>query len=215
VPMGPLRFHSLDPVDPFHRFYYESRVWMDTHWLGVPAQKCPLDLWIYQEILFELRPDLVIETGTAAGGSAFFFASMMDLLGHGKVMTIDIADLAGRPEHNRITYVSGSSVDENVLMLARASAAEADTVMVVLDSAHDAAHVLAELRSYCDLVSPGSYLIVEDTNVNGHPVLPSHGAGPREAVQLFLSQRDNFVVDHGREKFLMTFNPGGYLRRSD
>jgi cephalosporin hydroxylase len=204
----------MDAVDRFHELYYDSEVWKKrTSWLGVPAQKCPLDLWIYQEILFELRPDVVVETGTASGGSAFFMASVMDLIGHGKVVTIDIAEREQRPEHGRIRYVKGSSTDAEVIAEAHRETERAKTVIVVLDSAHDTEHVLSELRSYSDFVTSGSYLIVEDTNVNGHPVLPAHGPGPWEAVDAFLTETDAFEVDLGWEKFLLTFNPRGYLRR--
>jgi cephalosporin hydroxylase len=204
----------VDEFDRFHVAYYDSEVWKDdTRWFGVPAQKCPLDLWIYQELLFQLRPDLVIETGTASGGSAHFLASVMDLLRRGRVLTIDIETIEGRPEHERIRYVTGSSLDEEIVAASRAEASDAETVMVVLDSAHDMEHVLAELHAYSTLVTPGSYLIVEDTNVNGHPVLPAHGPGPQEAVDQFLAQTESFEVDHSREKFLLTFNPRGYLQR--
>jgi cephalosporin hydroxylase len=92
-------------------------------------------------------------------------------------------------------------------------AAGAGRVLVVLDSDHSRDHVLAELRAYAPLVTPGSYLVVEDTNVNGHPVYEAFGPGPMEAVQDFLKERDDFEVDRSREKFLLTFNPGGWLRK--
>jgi cephalosporin hydroxylase len=204
----------VDEVDRFHVAYYDSEVWKDdTRWFGVPAQKCPLDLWVYQELLFQLRPDLVIETGTASGGSAYFLASIMDLLGRGRVVTIDIQTIEGRPQHDRIRYVTGSSLDEEIVGASRAKASGAETVMVILDSAHEKEHVLAELHAYSPLVTPGSYLVVEDTNVNGHPVLPVYGPGPAEAVGEFLAETEQFRVDRSREKFLLTFNPRGYLQR--
>ena len=201
-----------DTVAEFHRHYYNSFVWTDTSWLGVPTQKCPLDLWIYQELLFELRPGLIIETGTAAGGSALFLASICDLLGCGRIVTVDIAGPYG-PKHSRIRYLTGSSVDPLIVENCRVMAVGEARVMVILDSDHAADHVLAELRSYAPLVTPESYLIVEDTNVNGHPVLSEYGPGPAEAVAAFLSETDDFEADGSREKFWMTFNPGGYLRR--
>lgn len=198
----------------FHRLYYDLRpqTWSDTRWLGVRVAKCPLDLWIYQEILHELRPSLVVETGTFEGGSAFFYASCMDLIGHGRVITIDIELRPDRPEHKRITYLTGSSVDASILEAAR-GAAGGGPVMVVLDSDHSYGHVLAELHAYAPLVSEGSYLVVEDTNLNGHPVLRRFGPGPYEAVEEFLRGNTSFVRDREREKFLLTFNPGGWLRR--
>lgn len=203
------------PVARFHQLYYDSmeRTWMDTHWLGVPTLKCPLDLWIYQEILYETRPDLIIETGTAHGGSALFLASMLDLIGAGCVCTIDVAEVPDRPVHPRIRYVTASSTDPSVIAEMTDLAASAERVMVLLDSDHSCDHVTAELAAYSDLVTPGCYLIVEDTNVNGRPVLPEFGPGPGEALDAFLATDTRFEVDGAREKLLMTFNPGGFLRR--
>ena len=203
------------PVDEFHKLYYNSsaQTWGRTYWLGVAAQKCPLDLWIYQEIIFQLRPDLIVETGTADGGSALFLASICDLLGRGKVISIDIEDRTDRPAHKRIEYWLGSSTEEEIVGRVKKEAAGEETVMVILDSDHHHEHVLRELQIYGPLVSPGSYLIVEDTNVNGHPVLPEFGPGPWEAVDDFLRGRDDFIMDERREKFFMTFNPKGFLLR--
>jgi len=199
-------FHQLDSGSP-------ETTWANTRWLGVRAQKCPLDLWSYQEILHEVRPDLIIETGTAEGGSGLFLASMCDLLGRGSVVTIDVLPNPSRPRHRRLTYLLGSSTDPAIVEQASRRAGRDGRVLVILDSDHSKEHVQAEMRAYADLVSVGSYLIVEDTNVNGHPVLPDFGPGPREAVEEFLEERPDFAVDADREKFLMTFNPMGYLRR--
>ena len=87
------------------------------------------------------------------------------------------------------------------------------SVMVILDSDHTRDHVLAELRAYAPIVTPGQYLVVEDSNINGHPVFPGFGPGPMEALQAFLAETGEFEVDRSREKFLVTFNPGGYLRK--
>ena len=202
-------------VDEFHRLYYDRRVqtWGETYWLGHHVLKCPLDLWIYQEILYEVRPDLIVETGTYRGGSALFLASICDLLGRGEVVSIDSATQKGRPRHMRITYLTGDSTSEAILRQVRRRARGKKRVVVILDSGHGKEHVLAELRAYAPLVPPGSYLIVEDTNLNGHPVEPDHGPGPAEAVAAFLAENGAFVRDESREKFLLTFNPGGYLKK--
>lgn len=203
-------------TEQFHELYYESRVWCNTFWLGVETQKCPLDLWIYQEILFELRPRFIVETGTAAGGSALFLASVCDLLNRGEIITVDIEDRPRRPAHARIKYLCGSSIAEEIVGTVKKVVKDAGPVMVILDSDHHKEHVLQELRIYGAVVTEGSYLIVEDTNVNGHPVSQLHGPGPMEAVETFLKESGKFVPDREREKFLMTFNPNGYLRkRSD
>lgn len=202
-------------LDEFHRLYYYAHdtTWTQTRWLGTSALKCPFDLWVYQEILVETRPDLVIETGTHAGGSALYLASVLDLVGHGRVVTVDIDVHKGRPTHPRLTYLHGSSTSEAILEEITALAGEAERVMVLLDSDHSRDHVLRELELYAPLVTPGCYLVVEDTNVNGHPVVPGFGPGPMEALTAFLATTDDFEVDCSREKLLLTFNPSGYLRR--
>ena len=205
-------------VDAFHRLYYdgpegEGRVHHRTRWMGVPCLKTPLDLWTYQEILFEVRPGLVVETGTHLGGSALFLAHMLDLLGRGEIVSIDVLDAPGRPEHPRLRYVKGSSADEAVVRAALGRRPEGEARLVILDSDHSRDHVLRELELLAPFVSKGSYLIVEDSNVNGHPVLPEHGPGPSEAIAEFLAAHPEFVRDASREKFLLTYNPGGYLKR--
>jgi cephalosporin hydroxylase len=204
-------------TDRFTQLYYDDNTtWRTTYWLGVQTAKCPLDLWIYQEILMETRPDLIIEAGTHMGGSALFLASMCDLLSNGEIVTIDISELPDRPSHPRITYVLGSSTDPDVLAELKLKLDAADRVMVILDSDHSEGHVFDELTTLGPLVTPGCYLIVEDTIVNGNPVLPEFGPGPAEAVTRYLSDRSTqFVVDYDREKFHLTFNAGGYLRRTD
>jgi cephalosporin hydroxylase len=205
-----------DPaVDRFHRLYYDraQTTWKNTWWLGTAVQKCPLDLWVYQELIVELRPELILETGTCAGGSALFLAAMCEIVGRGQVVSVDIAPRPGRPVHPRVTYLTGSSTDEAILDQLRARARGRSPVMAILDSDHSREHVAAELSLYAPLVTVGSYLVVEDTNVNGHPVLPEFGPGPREAVDAFLAANSAFEVDESREKFLMTFNPRGFLRR--
>ncbi len=208
-----IREETAGAVDEFHQLYYGSVVWMQTFWRGVPTQKCPLDLWIYQEILHELRPDLIVETGTADGGSAYYLASICDLFDSGRIVTVDI-ERRSRPRHRRIAYLEGrTSTDPEVVAEVRRRIGRRDRVMVILDSDHSRDHVRAELEAYAPLVTPGQYLIVEDTNVNGNPVLPEFGSGPAEALTEWLVGRDDFEVDRSREKFGLTFNPGGYLRR--
>ena len=205
-------------VDAFHRLYYdgpegEGRVHHRTSWMGVACLKCPMDLMAYQEILFETRPGLVLETGTHEGGSALFLAHMLDLLGAGEIVTIDVLDRPGRPAHPRIRYLTGSSGDEELVGGIFRGRPSGERRLVILDSDHSRAHVLRELELFAPQVQPGGYVIVEDSNVNGNPVLPDYGPGPREAIEEFLAGHPEFEVDLSREKFLMTFNPGGYLRR--
>jgi cephalosporin hydroxylase len=208
---------EADVIDAFHRLYYEAAdtTWKQTSWLGQPVQKCPLDLWVFQEILAETRPDLIVECGTYLGGSARFLASVCDELGAGRIVTIDVVERPGRPRHRRISYLTGSSIDEAIVDRVRRRARRARRVMAILDSDHSREHVLRELELYTPLVTPGCYLVVEDTNVNGHPVSPGFGPGPMEAVEAFLAKTDDFEVDRTRERLLLTFNPSGYLRRRD
>lgn len=202
-------------VKLFSIVYYgnSAQTWMNTRWLGVTTLKYPFDLWIYQELIFELRPNLIIESGTWDGGSALYFASLCDLVRNGRVVTIDISDLPGRPEHPRITYITGSSVEPTVVAQVREIADASATVLIILDSDHSKAHVLREIQQYAPLVTAGSYLIVEDTNINGNPVYGTFGPGPMEAVDEFMASDTRFEIDRDREKFLLTANPGGYLRR--
>lgn len=203
-------------VEKFHQlyFYTPDRTWRNTYWLGVPTQKCPLDLWVYQEMLHELRPDLIVETGTAHGGSALYLSSICDLLGTGTVVTIDVAPNPNRPSHPRLTYLTGSSTAPEIVAQVREMARGPSMILVILDSDHRKHHVLAELRAYADLVTPGSYVVVEDSNNNGHPVERDSGPGPMEALEEFLAERRDFAIDPGREKFYLTFNPRGFLRRA-
>jgi cephalosporin hydroxylase len=199
----------------FHRMYYyvRRRTWRNTRWLGVPTFKCPLDLWIYQELLHDVRPDLVIETGTAHGGSALYLGCLLDILDHGRVVSVDLDEWEGRREHPRVTYVQGSSTAPEVVERVRAMVGPEDRVMVILDSDHSRDHVLEELRAYGPLVSRGSYCVVEDSNVGGHPVFTEFGPGPMEAIEAYLKETDAFEIDREREKFFLTFNPSGYLKR--
>lgn len=197
----------------FHLLFYDAAhsTWRDTTWLGLPVWKSPLDLWVYQEIIHTTRPDLLIETGSLYGGSARFFAHIFELMGHGEVLTVDTQPLT-MLLHPRVTALTGSSTDPEITAQIQQHA-QGKRCMVVLDSDHRQSHVARELELYHELVSVGCYLVVEDTSVNGHPVLPSHGPGPWEALHDFLRTHPQFSSDRACEKYLMTFFPRGFLRR--
>lgn len=198
----------------FHHALYEARdSWEGARWLGVTALKTPQDLWTYQEIIAETGPDLIVETGTFEGGSALYLATLCDALGRGRVISVDLVSRGPLPEHPRALFLRGSSTDPEILERIRAEIQPDSRVMVILDSNHDRDHVLAELRAYGEMVSPGSYLVVEDTNINGHPVAPLWGPGPMEAVEEYLASGAPYRVDGSREKFLVSFHPRGFLRR--
>ena len=213
--------HAEQVTRDFHHLYYERGLHAfygrglhsQTFYHGVEAHKCPFDLWIYQEILHELRPSLVVELGTYRGGTTLFLAHHLQLLGAGLVVSVDCTVLP-RPEHPQIKYITGRTSDKPVVDEVRENATSCSgPVLVIHDADHRFSQVLEDLEIYQSLVTPGSYLIVEDTNVNGHPVLADWGDGPWEAVAEFLARHPNFEPDSSREKFLLTYNPGGYLRR--
>ena len=197
----------------YARLYFQraERTWFSMKWRGAPVLKTPADMWVYQEILMEVKPDLVVETGSFRGGSALYFADLLGLIGNGSVVTVDV-EHCKRPKHPRITYLTGSSVAPEIVEQITAMA-EGKRTLVILDSDHSRDHVLAELRAYASLVSPGSYLIVEDTCVRDERLYPGHGPGPADALDIFLVDEDRFEVDRSRERFMHTFNPGGFLRR--
>jgi cephalosporin hydroxylase len=184
-------------------------------WLGVPAQRNPLDAWIYQEILYATRPEVIVETGVYNGGSTYFLASLCDLMGRGEIVAVDITLERVLPkvwEHPRITLFESSSTAPEVFEKIKERTLGKRT-MVILDSDHSEAHVYEELKLYSPLVSPGCYLICEDSNVNGHPAYLEHGPGPYEALERWLAEADGWQVDRHCERLMCTFNPMGYLKR--
>lgn len=208
-------------VDAFHDLYYSllnEGQGVDTirlSWLGHHLLKCPMDLWLYQELIFSDRPDVIVETGTFRGGSALFLATMCQLVGHGEVLSIDVDAWADqpRPQHERLTYITASSTAPSTLAAVRTRIGTRKKVLVILDSDHTRRHVLDELRLYQEFIPVGGLMVVEDTNVNGHPTYRDHGPGPWEAVDAFLKENPDFIADRGLERFLLTMNPRGYLRR--
>jgi cephalosporin hydroxylase len=206
-------------TDAFHVQEYDAankgRSWGAAKYFGVKCWKLPSDMWLYQEILYEIKPALLIETGTAFGGSALYYAHLMDQLSHGRVLSIDIQPLQpSYPRHNRIDYFDDhSSTDPQVAVEVKHEAEfYGEPVMVVLDSLHTKEHVCKELDIYAPMVSGGSYLVVEDTNIFGHPVFPEHGPGPQEALDEWLPKHPDFKIDVARsEKFGYSYHT--WLRR--
>lgn len=201
----------------FHKLYYHTHrfggTWKNTRWLGVTIYKNPLDLFIYQEMIHDLKPDVIIECGTKFGGSALFLATMCDIVNNGRVITIDIEPQENRPEHKRIQYLEGDVVSSIIIEQLKNLIKNGEKVMVILDDLHTKEHVLEELRIYSKFVTKGNYLIVEDTHLNNHPIDPFFGPGPMEAVLDFLKENQGFQIDKSKEKFFMTWNPNGFLKR--
>jgi cephalosporin hydroxylase len=196
-------------------------------WLGLPVIQMPTDIVALQEVIWETRPQLVIETGVARGGSLVLYASILELLGEGEVLGIDIdirahnrQAIEAHPLAHRIRMVEGSSLDKAVLGEARRTAEAVERVMVVLDSDHTHDHVLAELRAYGPLVTVGQFLVVADTFVEEIP-LQEHrrrawgpGDNPGTALRAWLDEVEGFEPDpFVNAKLLLTASPGGYLRR--
>lgn len=193
------------------------------YWLGAVIQKSPLDLMILQEIMFEKRPDTIIECGTGYGGSPYYMATLMDLMNiDGKIITIDLydhptqaypkkdlimtdgkivavdIDLYQARTHPKIEYIISDCLTADIPKLGART-------MVILDCDHSSNHVCAELEKYSSMVTVGQYIIVEDT------VILDKSNGPAGAVEKFLSKNKNFIIDKRREKFGISSNPGGYL----
>ena len=183
-------------------------------WLGRPVWQNVLDLWIMQETIAQLKPALLIETGTNRGGSALFFANLFDLLGQGSVITIDVESLHDIT-HPRIRFLIGNSIDPAIVETVRAHARSAvGPVMVTLDSDHTAGHVRAELAAYAPLVTPGSWCLVQDGIIDTLPRYAPGRPGPLAAVEDFLKSTADFELDMERSrKFLISHHPKGWLRR--
>ena len=195
----------MNVIDEFHKYYFQDRLdnKKQAMWLGYEVYKYPTDLFVLQEIIFDTKPDCIIETGTLRGGSALFLASMCDLNRKGRVISVDIKSRKNLPKHPRIDYIVGSSVDPAVIK--EIQALRNGTTMVLLDSCHTKDHVLQEMKMYAPLVTSGCYLIVEDTKLNGNPVFtnyaPDEGPGPMEAVDEFMKESTQFTIDRSKEKF--------------
>jgi cephalosporin hydroxylase len=196
-------------------------------WMGRPIIQFPQDIMAMQEIIWNVKPDLIIETGIAHGGSLIYYASLLELIGKdGQVCGIDVdirehnrVEIEKHPLTKRITMIEGSSIGESVVQQVRELAKEKDNVLVVLDSDHTHEHVCKELELYSPLVTRGSYLVVCDTVIEDmpHDFFPDRpwgkGNNPKTAVWEFLQKNDRFVVDKDIEsKLLITVSPNGYLR---
>jgi cephalosporin hydroxylase len=210
---------SETPGNDYFRWFYDRGIWKRMHYRGVRILKVPSDLWNYQEIFTERRIQWVLETGTRHGGSALFFADLLQLNGaQGRVISVDVDPEANMVRaHPKISFLIGDSGSPALAEHVRAMLpAHRGALFMILDSDHTKAHVLRELASLVPLLRRGDYLVVEDTCVNGHPVRPEFGPGPYEALEEFLAaQPGAFLVDEARAgKFGFTAAPGGYLIKS-
>jgi len=202
-----------------HRLMYQA------HWLGVQIIQLPTDILVLQELIWAVRPDVIVECGVAHGGSLVLYASVLELIGKGKVVGVDVEIrphnrkiIEAHPLAGRITLIEGSSIAPATVAAVRSQVGTAGTVMVLVDSNHTTDHVYAELQAYADLVTPGSYFVVMD----GAQALVSDVPGgkpewkessPLHALERFLRERSDFEVDENCTRFGITSNTRGYLRR--
>jgi cephalosporin hydroxylase len=204
---------------PVSRLYHEGLViqtknFTDTTWLGQPILQNVLDLWTIQETIAEIRPALLVEIGTNRGGSALFFAHLMDLMGEGRVVSVDIERMH-EIEHPRIDFLIGSSVDpETVEAVRRRSADAGGPVMVILDGDHSRDHVAQELELYAPMVTPGSLLLSQDGIIDELWMFEDSRPGPLPANRDFLARHPEFEYDAARnERFALSHHPLGWMRR--
>lgn len=206
-------------VDEFHKLHYEGVVNCNTRYRGLPIFKSPLDLWVYQNIIFTTKPEVIIETGTFSGGSAIYLKDMMTLAGVEEPLVITIDKLENVMTRNLwefgIKFFHGFSTDKNILTACKELCWNKKT-MVILDSNHSKENVLSELEEYCGFVSHDQYLIVEDTNICNNPIYSdSHPKeGPLEAIKEWYPLHDkDFENDKTCEIFEFSFNKEGYFLR--
>jgi cephalosporin hydroxylase len=196
---------------------WRNGIWSETRWLGARVLQWPTDLFAVQELLHTTRPDFVVETGAAAGGSALFYASIFELIGHGKVISVDVdmsmarQTLAQQRLADRITLIEGSSTAPEVIDQIKSLLGTESRAHFLLDSDHRAFHVKAELDLYSKMTKHGCYVVVFDTNIDDAPEWK--GDNPLVAVNEFLKENSNFEVDKYWEKYQVTFCRSGFLKR--
>jgi cephalosporin hydroxylase len=233
--------NNPDVLKKLHSFYFDEHLKKYSYhfeWLGRPIIQLPQDIVQFQELVWQVKPDLIIETGIAHGGSLILSASMLALLDYSPppppsssrvVLGIDIdirkpnrEAIEAHPLSSKIKMIEGSSISEDIARQVREFAREFKTIMICLDSNHTHEHVLQELNLYADLVSVGSYCIVFDTLIEDDPTPDAtfadrpwgKGNNPKTAVWEFLKDNDDFIIDtHIQNKLLLTAAPDGYLKR--
>jgi len=196
------------------------------NWLGLPIIQYPQDIVALQEIIYKIKPDLIVETGVARGGSVIFFASMLEMIGKGKVIGIDInihaenrKAIEKHPLFKRITLIENSSVSKECIKRIEKLSKNKKCVMVILDSNHTHEHVLSELNAYSSLITKNSYLVVFDTLIENLPEKFfnkrewTKKKNPKSAIYEFLKTTNHFKIDKNiTNKLLITAAPDGYLK---
>ncbi len=209
----------------FTRSGWQQKISYEPTWLGIPIIQTPEDIVMMQELIWKVRPDVIIECGVAHGGAVVLYASILELLGKGHVIGVDVEirkynrlAMQSHPLSRRFTLIEGSSVEKATVDEVRRLIRPDDTVLVTLDSNHTAAHVAKELQLYAPLVTPDSYLVVFDgvmevlTDAPGGS--PAWGTdNPWHAVRDFLGENDQFEIDPYYNRLKVTHCPGGFLKR--
>ena len=208
------------------RSNWQRKLSYEVTWLGIPIIQLPEDILMVQELVWKNRPDVIIESGVAHGGALILYASLMELLGRGRIIGVDIEirkynrlAIESHPASKRVTLIEGSSTDQTTLDAVRARIQPNESVMVMLDSNHTRDHVRSELELYAPLVGPGGYIVVFDEVMpmvadapNGKPTWDLDN--PLEAVTDFLKSHPDFEVDSSYERMATTYCHSGFLRRT-
>lgn len=193
----------------------QKRILTRTTYFGIQTWKSPSDFWVYKEIIYNSRPDVIIEIGNNCGGSALALAHYLDAMDHGRIIAIDI-DQSKIPDrvsdHPRISLIEGDACESYDRVVETVS--PEDRVLVIEDSSHTFENTLNVLRRYSGLTKPGDYFIVEDS-ICHHGLSLGPNPGPYEAIEAFIAENDDFDIDRDQESFLITWNPKGYLRRKE
>jgi cephalosporin hydroxylase len=191
--------------------FWRSKAWQQAPWLGRWTARPPTDLWAYQELIAEVRPDWIVETGTGGGGRAFFLATICDLIDHGRVLSVDDYPVASLVEHPRIEYLRRDPGEDETAAAVRERVGERPKGMLIFGAAK-LSRLMTLYEHYGSLVPVGSYIVFEDTILNGNPVWTGFGPGPREAARR-IHESGAFERDESLERYALTFNPGGFLKR--
>ena len=208
------------------RTSWENKLSYEVNWLGIPIIQTAEDIVIFQELIYNIQPDVIIETGIAHGGSLIFYASIMNLIGKGRVIGVDIDIrehnkilIQKHPMFERIEMIEASSVDFNTINLIRSKIKPGEKVVVILDSNHTIDHVYQELNLYQQFVSSGSYIVVCDTIMPDLAGLKPAASdistnNARAGMNKFLAENSNFEVDLKYNKLYVTNHPRGFLKRT-
>lgn len=202
-----------------HRLMYQAT------WLGIPIIQLSEDIIMMQELIWKVKPDVIIECGIAHGGSGIFYSSLLELVGKGRVIGIDVEirrhnrlTIESHPLSHRFTMIEGSSISEDTFNKVKQIVRDSKKIMVILDSNHSKEHVKKEIELYKELVTPGSYLVVMDgaqafvSDIpNGKPEWVKDN--PLSAIEDFLEETKEFEVDDTYTRLKVTANPKGYLRK--